>query len=181
MLGFSRLGLARWLDQALRPCSLPPRRFVARGADRSRPASPQCGGDRPITNTSARASAIPTKRAFCDNRWESIARGTFWARRFGPTVQVERFAVHILASPKKERRVFLTRSILWYAGQTNSSLLSPRDSADDGSWLLENSHPGKVHFALEDGDSRPSRWNTLRALRMLGWHGRARVEPTSPR
>jgi len=37
----------------------------------------------------------------------------------------------------------------------------------DGTWLLENTHPGKVHFALEDGDGRPSRWNTLRALRVL--------------
>lgn len=40
----------------------------------------------------------------------------------------------------------------------------------DGTWLLENSHPGKVHFALEDGDGQPSRWNTLRALRVLRWH-----------
>jgi hypothetical protein len=40
----------------------------------------------------------------------------------------------------------------------------------DGAWLLENTHPGKVHFALEDGDNRPSRWNTLRALRVLRWY-----------
>jgi hypothetical protein len=40
----------------------------------------------------------------------------------------------------------------------------------DGSWLLENTHPGKVHFALEDGDGQPSRWNTLRALRVLRWY-----------
>ena len=40
----------------------------------------------------------------------------------------------------------------------------------DGSWLLENTHPGKVHFVLEDGDGRPSRWNTLRALRVLSWY-----------
>jgi hypothetical protein len=40
----------------------------------------------------------------------------------------------------------------------------------DGAWLLENTHPGQVHFALEDGDSRPSRWNTLRALRVLRWY-----------
>jgi hypothetical protein len=40
----------------------------------------------------------------------------------------------------------------------------------DGTWPLENTHPGKVHFALEDGDGRPSRWNTLRALRVLGWY-----------
>lgn len=40
----------------------------------------------------------------------------------------------------------------------------------DGSWLLENTHPGKVHFALEDSDNRPSRWNTLRALRVISWY-----------
>jgi hypothetical protein len=40
----------------------------------------------------------------------------------------------------------------------------------DGTWLLENTHPGKVWFVLEDGDGRPSRWNTLRALRVLAWY-----------
>ena len=39
----------------------------------------------------------------------------------------------------------------------------------DGRWLLENTHPGKVHFSLEDGDGRPSRWITLRAMRVLDW------------
>ena len=39
----------------------------------------------------------------------------------------------------------------------------------DGTWLLENTHPGAVHFALDDGDGRPSRWNTLRAMRVLRW------------
>jgi hypothetical protein len=43
----------------------------------------------------------------------------------------------------------------------------------DGTWLLENTHPGKVHFALEDGDNLSSRWNTLRALRVLGWYERS--------
>jgi hypothetical protein len=42
----------------------------------------------------------------------------------------------------------------------------------DGTWLLENTHPGAVHFTLEDGDGRPSRWNTLRALRVLRWYER---------
>ena len=44
----------------------------------------------------------------------------------------------------------------------------------DGTWLLENTHPGKVHFTLEDGDNRPSRWNTLRALRVLHWYEQPR-------
>jgi hypothetical protein len=40
----------------------------------------------------------------------------------------------------------------------------------DGTWLLENTHPGAVHLELEDGDGQPSRWNTLRALRVLNWY-----------
>ncbi len=40
----------------------------------------------------------------------------------------------------------------------------------DGSWLLENTHPGAVHFPLDEGDGRPSRWNTLRAMRVLRWY-----------
>jgi hypothetical protein len=40
----------------------------------------------------------------------------------------------------------------------------------DGTWPLENTHRGQVHFELEDGDGRPSRWNTLRALRVLRWY-----------
>ncbi|HEY7723264.1 MAG TPA: hypothetical protein VIB11_15620 [Pedococcus sp.] len=41
----------------------------------------------------------------------------------------------------------------------------------DGRWLLEHSHPGRIHFSMEDGDGHPSRWNTLRALRVLRWCG----------
>ena len=36
----------------------------------------------------------------------------------------------------------------------------------DGRWLLDRVHPGRVHFALEGGVGEPSRWNTLRALRV---------------
>ena len=42
----------------------------------------------------------------------------------------------------------------------------------DGRWLLENTYPGQVYFAMDDGDGQPSRWNTLRAMRVLDWfHG----------
>lgn len=40
----------------------------------------------------------------------------------------------------------------------------------DGRWLQENTHPGLIHFEVEDGDGRPSRWNTLRAMRVLRWY-----------
>jgi hypothetical protein len=42
----------------------------------------------------------------------------------------------------------------------------------DGRWLLDRIHPGRVHFDLEDGVGEPSRWNTLRALRVLDWWDR---------
>jgi hypothetical protein len=38
-----------------------------------------------------------------------------------------------------------------------------------GRWPLENPHPGPVHFEMEGGAGEPSRWNTLRALRVLRW------------
>jgi len=38
----------------------------------------------------------------------------------------------------------------------------------DGRWLLDGIHPGRVHFDVEDV-GEPSRWNTLRALRVLDW------------
>ncbi|MBV1853894.1 hypothetical protein [Catellatospora tritici] len=38
----------------------------------------------------------------------------------------------------------------------------------DGCWLLDRVHPGRVFFDLETV-GEPSRWNTLRALRVLDW------------
>jgi hypothetical protein len=44
----------------------------------------------------------------------------------------------------------------------------------DGRWLLDRVHPGRVHFAIEGEVGAPSRWNTLRALRVLDWWDSAR-------
>jgi hypothetical protein len=40
---------------------------------------------------------------------------------------------------------------------------------DDGRWLLDRSLPGRVWFDVDDGIGVPSRWITLRALRVLRW------------
>lgn len=40
----------------------------------------------------------------------------------------------------------------------------------DGTWPLQNRHPGREHFAMEEGSGKASRWNTLRALRVLRWY-----------
>lgn len=38
----------------------------------------------------------------------------------------------------------------------------------DGAWLLPGRYPGRDHFLMEQ-PGEPSRWNTLRALRVLQW------------
>jgi hypothetical protein len=44
---------------------------------------------------------------------------------------------------------------------------SRRDA--DGRWPLENQYPGRMHFTMDEGEGRPSRWNTLRAMGVLRW------------
>jgi hypothetical protein len=45
---------------------------------------------------------------------------------------------------------------------------------EDGCWSLEHSYKGKTYFELERLGA-PSRWNTLRALRVLKWWDRGHV------
>ncbi|HJR91818.1 MAG TPA: hypothetical protein VJ938_05220 [Acidimicrobiia bacterium] len=40
---------------------------------------------------------------------------------------------------------------------------------DAGRWPLENTHQGPTHLEMEGPDGFPSRWNTLRAMRVLDW------------
>jgi len=40
----------------------------------------------------------------------------------------------------------------------------------DGRWKLQNHHSGLEHFKMET-TGQPSRWNTMRALRVLRWRG----------
>ena len=48
---------------------------------------------------------------------------------------------------------------------------SKRD--DDDRWPLETRYPGRMPVETDEGEGRPSRWNTLRALRVLRWYERA--------
>ena len=46
-------------------------------------------------------------------------------------------------------------------------VVSKRDV--EGRWPLENTHQGPTHIEMEGSDGFPSRWNTLRAMRVLNW------------
>ena len=41
----------------------------------------------------------------------------------------------------------------------------------NGRWPLNVLHPNRIPFDMEAGVGKASRWNTLRALRVLDWHG----------
>lgn len=44
----------------------------------------------------------------------------------------------------------------------------------DGTWPLDGSPKGRVWFEIDDGEGSPSRWITLRAMRVLKWWERGR-------
>jgi hypothetical protein len=50
-------------------------------------------------------------------------------------------------------------------------VISKRD--DHGRWPLDTQYPGNMPVATDAGEGQPSRWNTLRALRVLDWYSRA--------
>ena len=47
---------------------------------------------------------------------------------------------------------------------------SKRDA--NGKWPLETQYLGKMPIEIDESVSRPSKWNTLRALRVLDWYSR---------
>ena len=54
--------------------------------------------------------------------------------------------------------------------------LRSRRSAD-GTWPLDWSTEGRVWFDVDDGPGRPSRWITLRAMRVLQWWDARSISP----
>ncbi|HTZ32908.1 MAG TPA: hypothetical protein VMH31_10645 [Methylomirabilota bacterium] len=49
----------------------------------------------------------------------------------------------------------------------------------DGRWLLDASYDESLALQLGESVGQPSRWNTLRALRVLRWHRREEASPAS--
>jgi hypothetical protein len=45
----------------------------------------------------------------------------------------------------------------------------------NGRWTMNHLHPDRLGFALEPETGRASRWNTLRAMRVLRWFNGTRI------
>jgi hypothetical protein len=54
------------------------------------------------------------------------------------------------------------------AAEAIDLVASKRDG--EGRWLLDTRYPGTMLVETDEAEGRPSRWNTLRALRVLDWH-----------
>ncbi|MGH7446342.1 MAG: DUF885 domain-containing protein, partial [Longimicrobiales bacterium] len=52
---------------------------------------------------------------------------------------------------------------------------------DDGRWPREVRYPGTMPVETDEGVGRPSRWNTLRALRVMDWYAARRVRAKESR
>jgi hypothetical protein len=48
----------------------------------------------------------------------------------------------------------------------------------DGRWLLDDAHDEALAFPFSESVGEPSRWNTVRALRVLRWYERPGLQPT---
>ncbi len=57
------------------------------------------------------------------------------------------------------------------AAEAVALVASKRDGS--GRWPLDVRYPGRLPVELDEREGHPSRWNTLRALRVLRWYGRA--------
>lgn len=68
---------------------------------------------------------------------------------------------------------YLRRAKVAHEMRLNDAISVLRGKQDsNGKWPLENTHPGKVFFEIDQGEGSPSRWNTLRALQALKWFER---------
>ncbi len=125
------------------------------------------GADRQVTEARLRGQEYLLERRLFRRRstGEVIERdrkgGAMWTRFAFPTwwhYDVLR-ALEYLRRARAEPDERLSEAI--------DLVASKRDA--DGRWPLEARYAGEMPVETNEGEGRPSRWNTLRALRVLNW------------
>ena len=61
----------------------------------------------------------------------------------------------------------------WDERMTEAIDLVVQKRSQDGQWNLENPHPEQLDLGMDEAEGSPSRWITLRALRVLDWYSPA--------
>ncbi len=113
-------------------------------------------GTPPRRGVHARAPAVPSE---VDRRGDRPRAGSSSRSRPGGTT-TSCAGSTTCATPRSQPDERIAEAIAVVEGN--------RDA--DGRWPLQNVHEGEAHFEMDDGEGQPSRWNTLRAMRVLDWY-----------
>jgi len=73
---------------------------------------------------------------------------------------------------------FQHAKIKWDARMNPAIQVLQKKRNKDATWNAQAKHPGQVHFEMEKA-GKPSRWNTLRAMRVLKYYEIEKLQPTS--
>ena len=114
--------------------------------------------------------AADVQRAIASSVEFILAHHLFLSRRTGEVID-QRFLR--LSYPCRWRydifraMDFFRYTQLGWDNRMNNALLAIREKQNkDGTWNMQAPHPGRVHITMEP-TGKPSRWNTLRMLRVL--------------
>jgi hypothetical protein len=66
----------------------------------------------------------------------------------------------------------------WDERMEQAILVLEKKRNKNSTWNLQAKHPGQVHFEMEKA-GKPSRWNTLRAIRILKYYKIEKLQPTT--
>jgi hypothetical protein len=126
------------------------------------------GGTAEVTGARLRGQEYLLERRLCRRRstGEVIERdrkgGTAWTRFAFPTW----WHYDVLRGLEYLRSAGVTPDER--VAEAIDLVASKRDR--DGRWSLETRYPGVMPVEIDEGEGRPNRWNTLRALRVLRWY-----------
>jgi hypothetical protein len=73
---------------------------------------------------------------------------------------------------------FQHAKIKWDARMNPAIQVLQKKRNKDATWNAQAKHPGQVHFEMEKA-GKPSRWNTLRAMRVLKYFEIEKLQPTT--
>lgn len=93
-----------------------------------------------------------------DEKFLSFAHPSYWYYDVLRALDYFRSAANLTGAGKDKR-----------LGEAVDHVRSRR--LEDGTWPLDWRPPGRVWFDTDDGPGKPSRWVTLRAMRVLNWWG----------
>ncbi len=137
------------------------------------------GGTREVTEASRRGQAYLLERRLCRRRstGEVIEQdrkgGAAWTHFAFPTW----WHYDVLRGLDYLRRAGIAPDER--VAEAIDLVASKRDR--NGRWPLETRYPGPMPVEIDEGEGRPSRWITLRALRVLRWYERPDSKQTTPR